>query len=183
MPTRSILSHITMLGCLWLFVGCESRIDRSHKSDSSCGCLLDEVSANDTLHLRLASRGCYHAYDEIWKIYRRGDSLWVNFTMYLPDIDQYTKPYVGLFPVEAKEDFADFLNKGIALMPQDACTTIDTFHIRLRSDSIGFIDSDCELAAYRMLKQIVFTLAALEEIFKEKRELKRKYYDALVRED
>lgn len=162
-----------LIGGISLFAACEFKGNHLQSSDFDCDCWLDELNAGDTLYFRVESTGCFHSYQENWKIYWQADSLRVHFTWGLLDDDRLIGPYVQPFPLPAKLAFAELIHSSQSLTSDQTCTDQTLYQVQLRAENLEFVDSDCILTQpYHHLKQAVFDSTSLTEMFLERRALR-----------
>lgn len=163
--------------CLsWFLIACEPQPKKGAQSPK-CNCWLDELTLNDTLFLTVTSAGCMHYHRERMKIYHGLDSLEASFTAWLPDSNGQVGPIVRPFPTKAKFIFADLISKGGGFVTQNLCTDVDSFQIRFKNELLSFIDADCELRQYHMLKALLLTADDAKEVHFGIKALRRKRFE------
>lgn len=163
----------------FMLFACEPATKSGHaREELQCNCWLDEVTDQDTVRVIFSTVGCFHHFNESIYIYRQSDRLMAAFNTCFADSNGFVGPYISPLPMEAKLVFSEFIAKGAALSPQNSCTTIESYHLSFRNDSLVFVDSDCLLGEYQKLKRLIFTESQMEEVFLKMRALKRQKYES-----
>jgi hypothetical protein len=127
---------------------------------TSCNCIADKLAANDTLHLRFITVGCFHSYEEELKMYYRGDSL--RLSLNVIENDSTFPPLIASLDDSMLIAYGKFEQAGKSLVTNNLCTTRQDYLITLRTDTIKFADGDCDFDGYELLKGKIFSKKALD---------------------
>lgn len=158
------------LSALWLLTGCNQKSSLTANANATiswqCHCLLDELSANDTLIVKVHSGGCFHWHEQLLLFYKSNNNL--NAALYLTDLLDQRKlgPISYVVDSSAAMQFARFLEKGQQLpIDEFHCTTIDSFEVRFQSQKIDFIDGNCSFLRHHDLINAIFPGKELDSLY------------------